>query len=299
MKPLDVDKLADALIRGAQRYIDRMVEPVLQRLAQIEASPAAPSAEDMARMVATEVERAVEAIPRPTDGKDADPAETARLVHAEVAKAIVAIEIPPGEPGKSVTLEDVRPLVEAAVAEAVGKAVSAAVSEAVKGIPVPQIPPGYAKALIDRDGSLVLTRTDGSTENVGVVAGRDADMDALKAEVVKLVEAIPRPRDGEDGVGFDDMDIVLSDDERTLTISAEKGERKREWSFRLSHVVDRGVWQQNWPGGYQKGDGVTWGGQFWIATEDTELSPDLSKDGRPWRLAVRKGRDARNQAKVA
>jgi hypothetical protein len=43
---------------------------------------------------------------------------------------------------------------------------------------------------------------------------------------------------------------------------------------------------------YRKGDGVTWGGSFWIAQKDApEGRPGLSDD---WRLAVKKGRDGRD-----
>jgi hypothetical protein len=296
LKPLDFDKLADALIGGAKRYIDAALEPFVRRLAEVEQRPAAPSAEDVRRMIDEAVAKAVSELPPPKDGED----------------------------GKSVTIEDVRPLiqeeaqksaqplreaVEALSArvtpEALAKAASEAavgeeriaemVGQAVAGIELPKPPAGYAKALIDRNGHLVLTRTDGATEDVGEVVGRDADMDALKAEIERMVSEIPRPSDGEDGVGFDDMEFALAEDERTLVITAEKGERKREWSFRLSHILDRGVWQRDRPGGYLKGDGVTWGGSFWIATEDTSEKPD---SGKGWRLAVKKGRDAREPAKV-
>ncbi len=71
-------------------------------------------AESITRMVMDHVEKSMAAIPRPVDGrdgKDADPA----LIAAEVQKAAAAIPTP--QDGKSVTLDDVRPMLEAEVAK--------------------------------------------------------------------------------------------------------------------------------------------------------------------------------------
>jgi len=52
-------------------------------------------------------------------------------------------------------------------------------------------------------------------------------------------------------------------------------------------VLDRGVFREG--SEYAKGDGVTFGGSFWIAQKDApEGKPGTSPD---WRLAVKKGRD--------
>ena len=51
---------------------------------------------------------------------------------------------------------------------------------------------------------------------------------------------------------------------------------------------DRGVWSE---GSYLKGNGVTWGGNFWICQRATTDKPGDSTD---WRLAVRKGRDGKD-----
>jgi collagen type III alpha len=53
-------------------------------------------------------------------------------------------------------------------------------------------------------------------------------------------------------------------------------------------VLDRGVWRE---GGFKKGDGVSFGGSFFIAQEDTADKPETSK---AWRLAVKRGRDGRD-----
>lgn len=203
----------------------------------------------------------VEARPQP---KDADPAEIARMV----SEAVDALPKP--EDGKSVTVEDVQPLID--------ERVSVAVSEAVKALPAPKDGKdgvGVAGALIDRDGGLVLTLTDGTQRDLGAVVGKDGEPG----------------KDGLDGLGFDDMDMVVADDGVALVFA--RGEQKK--AFALPIVFDRGVFKADTA--YRKGNGVTWGGQFWIAQKDNpEGKPDASSD---WRLAVKKGRDApRHVAKV-
>lgn len=209
----------------------------------------------------------VEARPQPkdgADGKDADPAEIARMV----SEAVDALPKP--EDGKSVTVEDVQPLID--------ERVSVAVSEAVKALPAPKDGKdgvGVAGALIDRDGGLVLTLTDGTQRDLGAVVGKDGEPG----------------KDGLDGLGFDDMDMVVADDGVALVFT--RGEQKK--AFALPIVFDRGVFKADTA--YRKGNGVTWGGQFWIAQKDNpEGKPDASSD---WRLAVKKGRDApRHVSKV-
>lgn len=57
--------------------------------------------------------------------------------------------------------------------------------------------------------------------------------------------------------------------------------------IRSPAVLDRGVFRE--VSAYERGDGVTFGGSFWIAQKDApEGKPGTSAD---WRLAVKKGRD--------
>ncbi|MDT4884579.1 hypothetical protein FQZ97_1207340 [compost metagenome] len=62
-----------------------------------------------------------------------------------------------------------------------------------------------------------------------------------------------------------------------------------EKSLRIPAVIDRGVFSN---GAYEKGDGTTYGGCYWIAQKDApEGVPGSSPD---WRLAVKKGRDGKD-----
>ncbi|WP_457813003.1 hypothetical protein U8C33_22705 [Sinorhizobium meliloti] len=130
-------------------------------------------------------------------------------------------------------------------------------------------PVSVAGALIDRTGSLVITMSDGSTKNVGQVVGKDGDP-------------------GNDGLGFDDLDVAY-DGEKTITLKFTQGERVKEFAFTMPVVIDRGVYRDG--SEYKAGDGVTWGGSFWIAQKDTSAKPDAGDD---WRLSVKRGRDGKN-----
>jgi hypothetical protein len=91
-------------------------------------------------------------------------------------------------------------------------------------------------------------------------------------------------------IGLADIDLRVSEEGAFLVVSG--GEERKE--FRLPIVIDRGVFKNGVE--YHQGDGVTWGGSFWIAQRDTKSKPD-SGDGA-WRLSVKKGRDAKDSSRV-
>lgn len=130
-------------------------------------------------------------------------------------------------------------------------------------------PVHVAGALINRSGSLILTMSDGTTKDLGLVVGKDGDP-------------------GKDGFGFEDLDAAY-DGEKTITLKFTQGERVKEFAFTMPVVIDRGVYRDG--SEYKAGDGVTWGGSFWIAQKDTSAKPDAGDD---WRLSVKRGRDGKN-----
>jgi hypothetical protein len=211
------------------------------------------------------LEDMLEALPKAKDGADADPALLCRMVDEAVAR------LPAAKDGTSITLDDVRPLIEEAVAK----------------LPPAERGPsgvGLASAVIDREGVLVLTLSDGSTKELGVVVGKDADRDAIAAAIAEEVAKFPKPKDG---LGFDDLSVDF-DGERTFTLRFVRGDQTKEFPFDLALPLDRGVWKE---GDWKKGDGVTWNGSWFIAQKDTSEKPEVSRD---WRLAVKRGRDGRN-----
>ena len=243
------------------------------------------------------MEKRINDLPLPKDGKDADPEQVAALVRdqiktdidavrdevkalvpgmteeqlaaelgeiesrfadrAEKAIAAAVTAIPPakdGEPGQSVTVEDLAPVIAAEVQKAV-----AAIPAAKDGV-------GLAGALIDRDGQLVVTLTNGDTKALGAVVGGK----------------------GADGLGFDDLTVEY-DGERSFSLVFAKGEEERAFSFDLPMMIDRGVFVDGKQ--YATGDTVTFGGSIWVAQKaQPEGKPGLSED---WRLAVKKGRNAK------
>jgi integrin beta 3 len=94
--------------------------------------------------------------------------------------------------------------------------------------------------------------------------------------------------DGKDGLGVDDFSVDLVNDKQ-LQMVLQHGERRKECLLTLPILVDRGTYQSG--SAYTKGDCVTYGGSLWIAQVDNPTqSPGK---GDHWRLAVKRGRDAR------
>lgn len=231
---------------------------------------------DVEPLVKAAVADAVAALPPAKDGTPGtvDPMELAKWVDEAVQKAVDAIPRP--KDGLSVTPEDVAPLVKVEVAKAIA------------ALPAPKDGIGLTGALIDRDGHLVVTLSDGTAKDVGEVVGRDVDMDTVLKQLQTAVEAIPRPqdglngKDGVDGIGFDDMDVVV-DDERGVFLRCSRNGAVKE--FRLPVPYHRGVYQPGAP--YSKAACVSWAGSTWIALKDTTAKPG---DGQSdWRLIVKRG----------
>jgi hypothetical protein len=192
-------------------------------------------------------------------------------IAGEVRDAVAALPRP--KDGLSVTVEDVVPVIASEVQKAV-----AALPAAKDGV-------GVAGAVIDRDGRLVLTLSDGATKELGAVVGKDVDQAAVAALILAEVAKIARPKDGADGLGFDEMEPVY-DEHGRLLLRFVRGDRVKE--FRVPGIVDRGVYKSGER--YLKGDGATFGGSFFIAQEETSDKPETSS---AWRLAVKHGREGK------
>ena len=204
----------------------------------------------------------------------------------------------PGADGASVSMDDVTPVLEAMV----GRAVAA--------IPVPK---DGADGAPGRDGE---PGKDGASVSIDDVAPVLAEM------VEKAVAALPPPpkgepgepgqkgepgRDGRDasdipmmksfigeemrmqlGAALQSFTVTTPDDGRTLSFSFDVARESVQREIKTSLVLDRGVWKS---GPFAKGDGVSFGGSFFIAQLDTDDKPETSS---AWRLAVKRGRDGRD-----
>lgn len=227
------------------------------------------------------LEKRLDDLPAPKDGKDADLEAVAAIVRdqmkgdlAELRSSVDAIVIP--EPA---TVD----------VDAIAKAAAQMIPTPKDGSPGRDGQPGKdgaagekgrdgldVKDMFRADGGrLVAVMSDGTTKDLGVFVGKDGDpgRDGVDG------------RDGADGIGFEDMTFETDEHGRVIA-KFQRGDVIK--SVRLPGIVDRGPFRVG--EGYEKGDAVSYGGSLWIAQEPTGDKPDGSK---AWRLAVKKGRDAR------
>lgn len=208
------------------------------------------------------VEQRLEALPSPKDGidgKDGQPGKDAEPVDTDAVVAAVLAKVPApkdGQDGKNgADGKDGEP----------GKDGASFTAEEAKSLLEPEL----AKWALDFE--------------------RRAQ-DTLQ----KTIDRFPKPKDGQDGkdgvdaIGFDDL-TVEHDGARGFTLKFVSGERVKEFAFSVPVVIDAGYYREG--DAYEKGDGVTFGGSYWIAQSPTYTKPEIGNSD--WRLAVKKGRDAK------
>lgn len=313
------------IVEAVKGHIERAVSPINRRLAALE--------------------KRIDDLPAPRDGKDADLSEVRRMISEElvditaavnaiepapllpdipkmiedalaarldveemersieeVVRAVVA-EIPPPKDGSSVTLEDVLPelskqahdFLAALPAPVDGKSVTldevapliaSEVDKRVRELPLAKDGKdgrdgidgrdgvGLAGALIDREGNLVVTLTNGEARSLGPVVGKDGDPG----------------RPGQNGAGIDDFEAKLMPDNRTIAMTFHGKDYDYTAELGFPAMIYRGVFKE---GEYAQGDTVTWGGSLWHCDADktSEKPGDGSKD---WTLCAKKGRDGKD-----
>ena len=297
---MDVSRLIEDGFDAVKEYIDRGFSSFVDRLKAVEARHLVKGDKgDPGR--------------DGVDGKDADPETIAKLVETAVAKIPAPKDGAPGERGEkgeagqngvdgkdapALTRDDIlaaitsdASIVAAAVADYLKSNPPAAGRDGINGKdgqPGEKGDPGrdgangagMASAMIDRDGNLLITLSDGKSIGLGLVVGKDGAPGKDGAA-------------GRDGFGFDDL-VAAHDGERTLTLTFVKGEAKKEFAFTVPAVIDRGVWRE---GQFKAGDGVSWDGSWFVAQEDTDKKPGTPDSG--WRLAAKRGRDGGTAFDVA
>ncbi|HGN2642878.1 hypothetical protein V3399_29930 [Pseudomonas aeruginosa] len=228
----------------------------------------------------------VKAIPAPADGQSVTIDDVAPMIRDEVAKAVA--EVPPAKDGESVTVDDVRPVLDELV------------SKAVADLPKPQ--PGkdadmdaLRGYLDDLVKSLELPKGPSVDEVAATFERRFSDLTLswerqARDTLEKAADRMPKPKDGRDALPLESFDLALGEDGRTVTVKMQAGETVIEKSVKIASVMDRGVYSSE--GSYEKGDGTTYGGCYWIAQKDAPAgAPGASAD---WRMAVKKGRDGKD-----
>jgi hypothetical protein len=249
--------------------------------------------------IRSEVAAAVSAIPVPKDGQSVTMDDVNPILAEMVARRMADIPLP--KDGKSVTVEDVAPflneLVEKKFAEiplpkdgmdgengkdADPEFIKEQVATAIASIPVP----ADGKSVTIEDVEPILE----------VAVSRWAlDFERRAHDVLQTaVERLPKPKDGEKGEpgndGFGIEDFVQRGD-RTVVAIYKRGDETIEQEFKFPAVIDRGVFKSG--SDYEQGDGVTYGGSFWIAQKDNS---DIPGNSDAWRLAVKRGRDGKDAA---
>lgn len=132
---------------------------------------------------------------------------------------------------------------------------------------------GIADLLIDRDGNLVATMTDGRMKNLGAVVGRDGET-------------------GRDGVDLTEIALEF-DGDRTVIVRGKSGSVTK----RLAVPLWRGYWSAGVTA--EKGDIYTHNGTAYIAVIDgPKVEPGVGKYDHEWKVFTRKGRDGRDGSGV-
>jgi len=147
---------------------------------------------------------------------------------------------------------------------------------------------GVADALVDRDGALVVTLSDGRTKSLGIIVGKDGN-DGKNG--LDGADGAPG-QDGLDGLGFDDLDLI-HDGAKGFTFRWSLGDRVVERSFTVPVVTYRGTFKAG--DNYTPGDLVTWGGSMWHCDEPSSDKPDAIGQ-KSWTLAVKRGQNGKDGA---
>ncbi|MDP9991973.1 hypothetical protein J2W28_001001 [Variovorax boronicumulans] len=192
----DTKAFAAGLMKAVQEWINPTIKQIDDRLQEIDAT--------------------INALPAVRHGKDADPAEVARLVQEAVAA------LPAPKDGTSVTIEEVAPL----VAEEVGKAV-AALPEPAKG---KDADPELVASLVRDEVAKLPPAEPGKSVTVEEVApliaeqvrvavealpapenGKDADPESIAQLVREAIDAVPKPKDGSSVTATDVAPLIAEE----------------------------------------------------------------------------------------
>ena len=266
---LDIDKF----VNGLHEYIGKALAPIVAKQVDIERR-IKNQLDSFGAAIKQEVEQAVAALPPAKAGVD----------------------------GTSVTLEDVAPLIRAAVAQIPIPKDGENGTSVTVGQVLPMLKEWFDALPKPKDGA------DGKSvtiDDVRLMLQAEQATHLLEIErrandrIDRCIDRIEKPRDGKDGrdgadgLGFDDFEPIF-DGRRTFTLRCSRGDKVKEWSWKMPVVIECGVYVSSKE--YEQGDGVTCGGNYWIALKDTSARP--GDNNTDWRLAVRKGRDGKDGVDV-
>lgn len=135
---------------------------------------------------------------------------------------------------------------------------------------------GLAGAIIDRDGCLVITLTNGEVKSLGKVVGQDGS----------------NGKDGTDGLSLDAFDLEYIEASHEVCVKATCNGRTKELRYPAGGIRPAGYWRE----GTKAIPGEAWvhGGSLWIAMKATEQKPATNADA--WIIAARAGKDGERGA---
>jgi hypothetical protein len=260
---------------------DRIVAEVVKQIPAPENGKDADP--DEIRRLVGEAVAALPAAEKGDPGKDADPEETAELVQRYVQAEGAVILARLGEMVPEAVKEAVHPEVSAQLGfieatrepidyqriikeaaslipapqngqdadpEEVRVMVAEEVARAVSGLPAPKdgVDGRDAAQMVafvkDQVGSLIVTLSDGRVIETGIRDGRDG---------VDGKDGNPGPT----GLGFDDIDVTVGEDGRTIVLALERDDLRQSFELALPVWIYRGIYEAE--RAYERGDVVTWG----------------------------------------
>lgn len=268
----------EAFGRAMGEAIRKAVEPLQAKIAELESQLKA----------------------QPKNGKDGAPGRDGKDCDMEAVKAMIAdavksipmvhgkdgapgkdgepgrngVDGTPGRDGTSVTVKDIEGLVKSEV------------RNWTESLPIPKDGKdgkdgapgergekgadgiGFAGAMIDRDGNLMATLSNGEVKNLGPVVGRDG-------------------KNGTDGIGFDSFEIEYIPETHEIAIKAMAAGRTKELRHPAGGIRPAGYWREGTRA--KAGEAWTHDGSLWIATKDTNAKPETG--GADWVIGARRGRD--------
>ena len=215
--------------------------------------------------------------------------KTAELVErlSRVERAVA--ELPAPKDGKSVTADDVKPMLADMVLEATRSAsepavkayldslVAQCVAEAVKALPKPA------------DGRDAL--------DLHVLPAINAEKSYPRGTFAKHLGGLWRAFEATDGMrgweciveGLVGVDVAQEGDRKFVVTATTSSGASTAKEFTVPVMIYRGIYREQTT--YDEGDTVTWAGSTWVCRRVTSDKPGQSD---AWGLSVKKGRDGKD-----
>lgn len=134
---------------------------------------------------------------------------------------------------------------------------------------------GVSDLLIDREGALIATMTDGRMKSLGVVVGKNGV-------------------DGKDGAGVDGVSLEYDETTHEVVERWSAGGTAKELRRPAGGIHAMGYWRDGTKA--KANQAWTHDGSLWIARKDTTTKPCY--ESGDWQLAAKKGRDTKPEVRI-